>query len=91
MKKIIISSSIIFAFLFTITIYAGSKKPGEKCFSDHECKFTSECTGGVCTKKKKFSYGSSGKSGDPCHNDSECIGSGKCVKGKFGKKFCSGK
>ncbi len=90
MKKIcIITSALLLAFI-SMTVMAGSKGQGEKCFNENECSFGLTCTDGACVKKKEFDFGSSGKSGKPCNNDADCINSGKCVEGTFGKKVCSG-
>jgi len=90
MKKIcIITSALLVAFV-SITVMAGSKGQGEKCFVDNECSFGLQCTDGACVKKKEFDFGGSGKSGKPCNIDADCINAGKCVEGTFGKKVCSG-
>ncbi len=91
MKRIILSTFIaVLIGAFAMIADAGSKRQGEKCFSDSECEFSLRCNDGVCVKKKEFDYGSSGKAGAPCNNDSECINAGKCVRNAYGKGYCSG-
>jgi hypothetical protein len=90
MKKILIISLSMVIAMASMTLMAGSKGQGEKCFADNDCSFGLACTDGACTKKKEFDFGGSGKSGKPCSIDADCIGSGTCVEGTFGKKVCSG-
>lgn len=90
MKKLVIMITAVTVAGMSLAVMAGSKKQGEKCFSDSECEFNLQCSDGACVKKKEFDFGSSGKSGKPCNNDADCINSGKCVEGRFGKKVCSG-
>ena len=90
MKKLLIVVLSCMIASISMTVIAGNKGQGEKCFNESECDFGLACTDGACVKKKEFDFGSSGKSGKPCNNDADCINSGKCVEGTFGKKVCSG-
>lgn len=90
MKRIFIVSLSFVISMASLSLMAGSKGQGEKCFADNECSFGLTCTDGACVKKKEFDFGSSGKTGQPCSIDADCINSGKCVQGTFGKKVCSG-
>ncbi|OHD65943.1 MAG: hypothetical protein A2176_12665 [Spirochaetes bacterium RBG_13_51_14] len=90
MRKLCIAAACLIIAGATLTLMAGDKGQGEKCFNEAECEFGLTCTDGACVKKKEFDYGGSGKTGKPCNNDADCIGSGTCVEGAFGKKVCSG-
>lgn len=90
MKKMFVMSALLSAAFVSMTVFAGAKGQGEKCFGDHDCSFGLTCTDGACVKKKEFDFGGSGKSGKPCNIDADCINAGKCVEGTFGKKVCSG-